>query len=187
MAKIFARSILLLSVVTTALAFFQHGIVSRDQHQLEGDMANIVRNVDGVTVALKAINSDSGLPNLMEVQNTLYSTKQSLIVANHHMQGAPSVSPAMEETFLASMEKAKDIMAPGLDDFRSKATQMNKIYSGSVTEGCNILEDLNGQFKTLASSVEHLKPVNRDKLAAARDDIHKMLSETTDNPPCAGK
>ncbi|KAJ7207604.1 hypothetical protein GGX14DRAFT_455844 [Mycena pura] len=176
MGKFFARSILLLSFVTTALSLFQHDIVSRDQHEIADSMTSIVQNVHGVVVAVGSVHSGSGTSDLMAVHNALFSTKQSEMVAIHKLR-----------TCLASMQEAAAMMATGLDDFLLAAL-MDEIYPGAVTEGCNSLKDLRENFITLASLFEGLNPSeeNRKKLEAARDDIIGKLSATIGST-CAGK
>jgi hypothetical protein len=69
MTKIFLRSILLLSVVTTALSLFQHGIVSRDQHEIEDAVTNIVPTIKVAADALNVFHPGSELPELMVKKN----------------------------------------------------------------------------------------------------------------------
>ncbi|KAJ7245740.1 hypothetical protein C8J57DRAFT_1725083 [Mycena rebaudengoi] len=181
MAKIFARSILLLSVVTTALSLFQHGIVSRDQHEIVGALANIAPAITDAADALKAFNPGSGLPELMEVDSCLFAIRRSMLVANLLTRRASSISPAVEQACLVSMEEAKGPIATILKHFSDKAPLMNKIIPGSVTEGCSSLEYLSRQFTMLASEVERFNLGNREKLEASRDDIHNMLSKPFDS------
>ncbi|KAJ7207594.1 hypothetical protein GGX14DRAFT_455822, partial [Mycena pura] len=156
MGKFFARSILLLSLVMTALSLFQHGIVSRDQHEIADSMTSIVQNVHDLVVAVGRVHSGSGTSDLMAVHNALFSTKQSEMVAIHKLRGASSVSETVEQTCVASMQEAAATMAKELDDFQNKAALMDEVYPGAVTEGCNSLKDLNGNFITLASLFEGL-------------------------------
>ncbi|KAJ7207587.1 hypothetical protein GGX14DRAFT_635583 [Mycena pura] len=208
MGKFFARSILLLSFVTTALSLFPQGIVSKDQPEIADSMTSIVQNVHDVVLAFGRVHSGSGISDLMAVHNALFSTKQSEMVAIQklrvfrlsplyvgigfssalYVQGASSVSEAVEQTCLARMQEAAATMATGLDDFQNKAALMDEIYPGAVTEGCNSLKDLYRNFITLASLVEGLSPSeeNRKELEAGRDDILGKLSATIGST-CAGK
>ncbi|KAJ7915750.1 hypothetical protein B0H13DRAFT_2324016 [Mycena leptocephala] len=186
MAKIFLRSILLLSVVTTALSLFQHGIVSRDQHEIEDAVTNIVPTIKVAADALNVFHPGSELPELMAVHNNLFAIKQSLLVAILRIKGASSISPNMEQTCLVSMEEAKDLTATILNNFDDKAPLMDKIIPGAATEGCSNLKYISGQFTMLASEFERFNLENREKLDASRDDIHSMLSKTLKST-CAGK
>ncbi|KAJ7207615.1 hypothetical protein GGX14DRAFT_455873 [Mycena pura] len=188
MGKFFARSILLLSLVATALSLFQHGIVSRDQHEIADSMTSLAQNVHGAVAAVGGVHSGSGISDLMAVYNALFSTKQSEIVAIHKLRGASSVSEAVEQTCLVSMQDAAATMATGLDDFQNKAALMDEIYPGAVAEACNNLKDLHGNFATLASLVLGFNPSgeNRKKLEAGSDDILGKLSATMGST-CAGK
>ncbi|KAF7339124.1 hypothetical protein MVEN_01989100 [Mycena venus] len=187
MAKIFARSILLLSVVTTALSLFQHGIVSRDQQEIADSFTNIPQNINGIKDALNTVDSHSGFSDLMTVHNTLVSTKQSFLVAIHYIRGASSFSATVEQAARVSLDAAKEAVATVLSDFSSKANQLEEIYFGSVTEGCNYLKDFYVQFTTLASSCERFDSEYRKELEAARDAILSMLLDTIHSSTCAGK
>ncbi|KAJ7248359.1 hypothetical protein C8J57DRAFT_1358038, partial [Mycena rebaudengoi] len=186
MAKIFARSILLLSVVTTVLSLFQHGIVSRDQHEIAGAVTSTVPTIQVAAAALNAFHSGSRLPELMEVHSRLFAIKQSLLVANLLTKGASSISPTVEQACLVSMEEAKVPIATILNNFNDKAPLMNKIIPGAVTEGCSILEYISRLFKELVTVIERFNLENHEKLEAFGDDIHSMLLKAFDNT-CAGK
>ncbi|KAJ6544439.1 hypothetical protein B0H19DRAFT_1309914 [Mycena capillaripes] len=176
MAKIFARSILLLSVVTTALSLFQYGIVSSDQHEIADGFTNLVQNINDIHDALHAVHSGSGFSDLM---------------------GASSVSATVEQVARVSLKEAREAIATGLSDFRGKANQLDEIYFGAVAEGCKYLKDFHGQFTTLASSCDRFDSditnavfqylqEYRGEMEAARDAILSMLSETVDSTTCAG-